>query len=327
MRFLFVTDTHGRGNNPHSRKDHFPETVITKLKEVIQIANHYEVKAILHGGDFFHTPNPSFHIGGEIAAVLKSATVPVYGIAGNHDIFGHNPMTLPRTMLGFISRMGVVQLIRPNERVYFNENGMTVQLTGQEYHYDIDRRDPNLDYVVKKENADFAIHLVHGMMLDKPRMEGMIHTTVDMIKHTEADFTLCGHNHNGIPDMEVDGKWFLNPGSMVRIYNNMSEMKRPIQVLLIDFNNGKPTFQKIRLKSAKPSDEVLDRSMIEKAALREQKLAGFVQSIKSAGEFQSMNISTIIEEIANREGLNDKIKQETLRRIAEAEISFVGGGE
>jgi DNA repair exonuclease SbcCD nuclease subunit len=319
LRFLFVTDTHIRGNNPHSRKDHFLTTALNKFAEVIQLAEEEKVEAILHGGDFFHIPNPSLQVAGAFAAVIRSTAIPIYGIAGNHDLFGHNPDTLPRTMLGLFAKLGLVRLIRPQESIYFRDDRVTLQLTGQEYHYDIDRRDPRLDYVVRKADADYAIHLVHGMLLDKPHMRGIAHTTVDRISDTEADMTLCGHNHNGIPDVEVNGRFFLNPGAMVRIYNNRIEMKRPVQVILITAEPEGIAYRKIRLKSALKADEVLDRNKLEEAALREEKMAGFTQVIQSAGNFHSLSIKHIVGELAEKTSIGERIRQLTLARIAAAE--------
>lgn len=58
MRFLFFTDDHKRGTSPENRTDNFPATLVRKLKELVEIAQEYEVDYILHGGDFFDVPSP-----------------------------------------------------------------------------------------------------------------------------------------------------------------------------------------------------------------------------------------------------------------------------
>ena len=104
--------------------------------------------------------------------------------------------------------------------------------------------------------------MVHGMLLQRALFPGAFYTLIEQISHTEADLTLAGHNHLGFPDTEIDGKYFINPGALVRLSNHRQEMKRPVQVVVIDLSGSQPVFEKIRLKSAAPGDDVLDRSRL-----------------------------------------------------------------
>jgi exonuclease SbcD len=235
MRFLFFTDDHKRGTSPENRTDNFPATLVRKLKELVEIAQEYEVDYILHGGDFFDVPSPAISVCADFLEVYQQFSVPVFAIPGNHDLFGHNTATLPRTMLGFIARLGIVRLVG-REPIYLEKNDLRIQLSGQGYHFEMDRREPKLDYVVQKKDCDYAIHMVHGMLLQRSIYPGAFYTLIEQIWDTEADFTLVGHNHLGFPDTEKDGKHFLNPGALVRLSNFQHEMKRPIQVLIIDFS-------------------------------------------------------------------------------------------
>lgn len=329
MKFLYFTDTHIRGNAPANRKDNFLDTLRAKFAEVAELAREHDVCALLHGGDFFDLPNPSLTVVGDFLALLQGAGKPVYAIAGNHDLFGHNPDTLPRTVLGFIARLGLINLLNPGENVFLTDEHCTVQITGQHYHYDMDRRDPNLDYVIQKSaQAHVAIHLVHGMLMDKAFMEGVAHTTIDQIRHTEADVTICGHNHLGFADYQLDNKWFVNPGALIRLSNHPHEMTRRPQVLLVECSATGVSLKRIVLKSGAPGTEVLDRSASELAAYQEERLSSFVQSIRSAGDYKGIDIASVIETIANREGIQPDVKTEALRRIGlvQEKLTEQGGG-
>ncbi len=326
MRFLFLTDDHKRGTTPANRKDNFPATLAAKLREVVEIAREREVDYILHGGDFFDVPAPSLSVCADFLEIYQQFPAPVYTVAGNHDLFGHNQETLPRTMLGFAARLGIVHLVG-REPVYLEKNGIRVQLTGQGYHFEMDRRDPKKDYVVQKKDCDFAIHLVHGMLLDRVCFPGPFYTLVEQIWETEADFTLAGHNHLGFPDTERDGKFFLNPGALARLSSHPAEMRRPVQVVLIDFSGSRPVYEKIRLMSAPPGEEVLDRSHLEEAAFREQRLAGYLAEVKAAGSYQRTDVRLLIEEIVQAEKLGQRVREEALRRIARAEEALARGEE
>jgi exonuclease SbcD len=324
MRFLFFTDDHKRGTTPENRKDNFPATLARKLEEVVSIAREQEVDYVLHGGDFFDVPAPAISVCADFLEIYQQFPVPVFTIAGNHDLFGHNSETLPRTMLGFAARLGIVHLLG-REPIYLEKKGLRVQLTGQGYHFEMDRRDRQLDYVIKKKNCDYAIHMVHGMLLQKTLFPGALYTLIEQIWDTEADFTLAGHNHLGFPDTERDGKYFLNPGALVRLSNHQQEMKRPVQVMIIDFCENPPTYEKIRLKSAAPGEDILDRSRLEEAAFREQRLAGYLTEVKAAGSYQRTDVRVLLEEIATMEKLPSAVIDEALRRISLAEEALARG--
>lgn len=326
MKLLFLTDTHIRGNTPENRLDNLSETLKAKLSEVVEIADQYGVDYILHGGDFFDIASPSLAMTGDFLEIFKKFKVPIYAISGNHDLFGSNLVTLPRTLLGFIARLGFIKLLMPGERVYLEKHNVRLQLTGQPYHYNIDVREPALDYLVTKENADIAIHIVHGMLANQAEFPGN-HTLVNDILQTEADITLSGHNHLGFGQLEIGGKHFINPGALVRLNNHKREIERKIGVTLINLEGKRVACETIYLNSAPKGEAVLDRSKIEAKASLNLKLERFTQEIKQASDLEKMNVKAIINEVINNlEGSNEKLQAEALKRVAEAEEKILAKG-
>jgi exonuclease SbcD len=96
MRLLFLTDTHIRTASMRSRLDTILDTLEEKLREVAAQAREYHVDAVIHGGDLFDRPDVSVQTVARFATLLADFPVPIYVVAGNHDIFAHNPKTLPR---------------------------------------------------------------------------------------------------------------------------------------------------------------------------------------------------------------------------------------
>jgi len=230
MRLLFVTDTHLRGVAPRNRTDDFVATVKAKLQEVVALANELQVAAVLHGGDVFDVPMPGLAATGEFAAVLRSLEAPLYVVPGNHDLHGQNPASLMRTLLGFLGRWGVVRIL-DNNPVYLDDGHVRVQVSGAPFHFAID--DGGRDYIVKKQNCDVAIHICHGALLDRSFGPMVKYTLIDDIASlTEADYTLSGHYHLGYADVCRDGKWFLNPGALVRLSASSGEISRWPAVLV-----------------------------------------------------------------------------------------------
>lgn len=316
MRLLYLTDTHIRGTSPRSRTDDFQETIRQKLKEVIEIADREQVDFVLHGGDIFDRPNLSPAVVREFARLFRHFRVPIYAIAGNHDIYGHNPSTIDRTMLGLLDAFGTLELLREGEKVRLEKDGLVVQLSGQPFHYDLDKRDPALDYVVKNEiGAKYCIHMVHGMLVDRALPDGVAYTMVDQVWSDSVDILLTGHYHAGFPVQHRNGRYMVNPGALARINNHPSEINRMPQVVLIDLGEG-IHIRLIPLKCAAKGETVLDRSYIEKAAYRQEKLASFVQQVREAGDFQGIHVLDIIDEISRLQGIEDEVKFEAQRRIA-----------
>ncbi|MCS1351229.1 metallophosphoesterase [Mechercharimyces sp. CAU 1602] len=316
MRLLYFTDTHIRGTSPRSRMDDFPQTLKEKVLEVVKIANREEVDVILHGGDFFDRPDVSPSVVGEFAGILRKFSAPIYTIAGNHDIYGHNPETAHRSMIGLLDAFGTVTMLNQGERRVLTAGGIKVQLSGQPFHYDLDRRDVRLDYVVQNESeADFCIHMVHGMVVERALPDGVHHTLVDKLWSDDVDLLLTGHYHAGFAVQEKEGKYIVNPGALARINNHPSEMRRRPQVALITLGE-KIDIQLFPLRSAPEGKDVLDRSYIEEAAWRAEKMSSFVQQVQAAGTFHSLDPVEIINEIALLEGIADEVKYEAMRRIA-----------
>lgn len=326
LKLLFFTDSHIRGITPKNRKDIFVDTIEQKLIEITNIIKENNVDFVLHGGDLFDRPDVSISIASKFAMILDRINVPFYLISGNHDIYGHNPDTINRTMLGLLGVLGVVRLINKGERIILEKDGIRVQLTGQPYVYDIDLPN-NINYYILDEVADninFSIHMVHGMLLDRPFIKGIPYTLVDDIKSTLADITLAGHYHAGFKTIKIDEKYFINPGSMVRITNSLNEINRIPQVVLIELNE-QILIKQIPLNSALPGAEVLDRKEIEKSLFKSERMFEFKQTINESLDFEKMDINEVLIEVSSAEGVDDNVKMEALRRIALSQMKGLNG--
>jgi len=326
LKILYFTDTHIRGTNPKNRKDNFVDTVEKKLIEITDIIEKYDIDFVLHGGDLFDRPDISISIASRFSLILDKIKVPFYLVSGNHDVFGHNPDTISRTMLGLLDILGVIKIIKGNDKIILEKNNIKVQLTAQPYVYDIDSPE-NLDYYIVKDvesGVNYSIHVVHGMLLDKPFIKGIPYTLVDDIKETLADITLSGHYHGGFKTVKIDNKYFINPGSMVRISNSIKEIERIPKVVIIDLAQD-IQIKEIPLKSALPGEEVLDRSEIEKSLFKNERIMEFKQSIDAALDFEKMDINEVLIKVSNAEGVEDEVIKEALRRIANTQMKGISG--
>lgn len=326
MRILFFTDTHIRGTTPRNRKDNFPDTLERKFKEIINIVHNHKVDFLLHGGDLFDRPDVSISIMSNFASILNKIKVPMYIICGNHDVFGHNPNTVNRTMLGLLNALNIVKTIDQNDKIYLEKNDIIVQLTGQPYTYNIDKEYDKSAYIIEEipSHVDYTIHMVHGMLLDKPFIKGIPYTLIDDIKDTKANITLSGHYHSGFGIINIDNKYFVNPGSLVRITNSLAEIDRVPKVALIDLKQG-INIELIELQTAEKGKNILDRKEIENHIFKSEKLFEFKQSIDTAVNFEKLDINEILIEVSNAKGVSEEVKKEALKRIANSQMKDLGG--
>ncbi len=319
LKILFFTDTHIRGTNPKNRKDDFLVTLENKFREITEIIKLKDIDFVIHGGDLFDRPDISISVASRFTNILKKIKVPIYIVSGNHDIFGHNPQTLDRTMLGLLNSLDFLRVIDESKSVILSKDKIKVQITGVPYSYNIDETPDK--YILNEidEDANYSIHIVHGMLLDRPFIKGIPYTLVDDIIDTKANITLTGHYHAGFKTIERDGKFFINPGSLVRVTNSIKEIERIPQVCLIELNDN-INISMIQLKSALPGDEVLDRSEIEKSTFKSERILEFKQSIDSALNFEKMDINDLLIEVAFSENVDTNVKEEALKRIAQIQM-------
>ena len=190
MKILFFTDTHLRSSNPKNRKDDFPKTLEEKLIEITEIVDEYGIDYVIHGGDLFDRPDTSVLTVTKYANIIKKINKPIYIISGNHDIFGLNPATLDRTMLGLLGNLNFLNIIKDTDKIILEKDNVRVQVTGRPYTYDIDSSISNYILDTVDSNCNYSINIVHGMLLDRPFITGIPYTLIDDILETKADITL-----------------------------------------------------------------------------------------------------------------------------------------
>ncbi len=319
LRTLFFTDVHVTGRNPRSRKDHFLETVLDKLNQVVTLSKEKKCDFVLFGGDLFDTPSISNAVAGKCAKVLRKFDK-LIGIAGNHDLFGNNIENIRSTQLGLFEKAGLIDLLYKGERLIISKGNLKVQISGTPSHFGIDEENIEEDYVVSQveEDIDKVLHLIHGMLMEKEFNPHMKVVTIDSIAHTKADLTLSGHYHRGFSLVDLNGKYFANPGSLSRVSADLGEMKRKVGVLYIEVDKENIKIEFIPLKQEK-GEAVLDRSHIEKNQYREVKIEEFMREISATSTIQSTDIKNIVRKIAENKELDKKVIHLALTKLSQAE--------
>lgn len=326
-KLLYVGDLHIRGTTPRNRLDDYPAAVSAKIAEVNRIAVEHGAQAILCAGDIFHTPEVAIGVLLRAMDDFKASKVPWYTTAGNHDLYGYNLATYQRTSLNLLT------MLLPNFHV-INDPSIAktfgggpqdakVQVTFTPFsgRMDID----GYGYSPEADVAPYKIHVAHGMLLDHtPPWERF--TLVQDVQ-TTADLVLCGHDHIGFGIFRrSDGKTFVNCGSLTRMSASQGEISRTPQVAIISIWPEPGPFFKtvcnvnlIDLTTAKPGEEILDRSRIEANAKRQYAMEEFAALVKrNTGEAALMNVPDIVQAIAKQEGYAPDVVAKALEKIDQA---------
>lgn len=315
-KFLFIGDRHNSETIPSSRIDNYHENIELKDLEIIQIAKDKQVDAILHPGDFWTDSDRKLNNEFVAKTALKwmSANIRLIGIAGNHDLIGNNLNSLDSTTTGLLNSLGIFKTLKDGEEIIFDD-GVSVAITGTNFHKGMDKPENIKDYIVTNKSADYHIHIVHGMLTAKSYGKLFDHTTIDQILDTKADITLCGHDHVGFGIVNYKNKYFINPGAVVRMNCNKNEMNREVSVVYIEIDKNGIKCELIPLKSAKPANEVLSRAEIEAEEERESYKAFIKDGVEKLKIGGNISITDVLEDIYSRDEIPENIRKDITESV------------
>lgn len=320
MKFLFFTDTHIRASNPSSRKDNFIETLKNKFLEVGKIIEEENVDIILHGGDLFDRPDVSVKIVGLFANILKSYNKPIYIVSGNHDIYGHNPLTIERSMLGLLDTLNIIKLIDKDNPIVLENGNLRVQISGSPYIYDIDSDCNKYYFPSRIDGVDFHIFIIHSFLLDRPFIDSINHTLIDDVINIDADLVLAGHYHSGFGIKKYNDKHFVNPGSLLRTNSSKLEIARKPKVVVFEVNKNEFSIKEIELKTAKEGADVfinnINYDKIHFEALEEFKLL-----VRQNSNLENYNIYEVLKQISEHNNFPKNILEQALKRLEDIEVN------
>lgn len=343
MKFIYIGDPHERPTAPKNRVDNYFETYTNKVNEIKALVKKHSAKALLQPGDFLDAPKydnaflmevverwssvPTYQLladmqkglisGKEVAKSLEQ-NVPIIGAIGNHELFGNSIHSYPRTSLAFLEQIGFMNLpTKEKPFIFTDKDGTTIAITSTHYHAKMDTDAYLDDYIIEKKAADFHIHMVHGYLTNRDMGDMFRHTTLDKIAHeTKADLTIAGHDHIGFPLTEVDGKWFVNSGSMTRAKNDIKEISREPKALVIEITakNGVKVTE-TPLKSAEKGNTVLSREAIKEKQAKSAQMEEIKSVVNKAQVKQGTSIASIIKNIGAVEGVDQLVVDEVLELV------------
>lgn len=284
INFVWRTDVHLSDRAPSSRTDDWADTVFDKLGQTRELAREIGAVALLDGGDFFHIKSPgrnSHALVNRTAEHHANYPCPVYCTPGNHDAVYGDYSFLPQQPLGVLYSTGVFKRLYDEHEAVFTKDGITVRVVGVPYHgtsYDMSRFAR-----IRKGDEDILLCVAHVLASHKG---GTMFEGEDIIKYadlvdTAPDVYLFGHWHKDQGVTEIEGKQFVNIGSLTRGSLSQDEVERKPAAAILRCSADGVEIEVHRLK-VRPAEEVFDVEGRARQVKRQVEMDSFVTAIRDA---------------------------------------------
>lgn len=284
LSFLFRTDVHAADKNPVSWKGDYRSEILDSLVQIGQLAELHQVTAVLDGGDFFHVKTAVRTSHGLIVDILKIHRdyykQNVYGIEGNHDIFGNNLETIDSQPLGVLYNTLAFRNLR-NE--VFEKDGLRVRVVG--FPYSPTRTLREIQAVRKQPGDDYMVAVIHALAGKDPpaHVEEFYGEPVfrydSLIYEGGPDVFLLGHWHKDQGVVCLEGHYFVNQGAVSRGSLTRDNLSRVPQVALLEFNPEGIRVETIPLTVA-AAEEVYDLERKERQEKVSLEINQFVDQLQ-----------------------------------------------
>lgn len=347
-KILFFTDTHAKTKTPTRRSGNFERDVVEKFAWICMTAQRERADMIVHGGDLFDGPHPSYRLAANIMRLIAATGIPWYQVLGNHDILGHNPETYKTGVFSFFEQLPNFEILNR-----IDVEGWT--LKGVHYRHGIEEK-PGRWGVPNERTIQFA----HAMIV--PSQVPFIHVLPQKVP-TKARIVFCGHYHdpwgNAVVREQMSNNTkkqfsegltnalsgsrkaafqidpavlnkvtlFLNPGSMSRIAalaHNLRRTPRALLLHLLDDDNG-VALESVPIQVARPPEEVFSEEEIAEDKAWEGQIQNFLAAMENT-KVEGVNASTLVINAAKARGHVQAINEleDDEREVLEYALEIVG---
>jgi DNA repair exonuclease SbcCD nuclease subunit len=296
-----------QGINSRNRHGDYFADCLSKLREIVLIAKQNNCEAIFDCGDLFETKNPAYNVIDSVADIIEDGGVPIYSLFGNHAMsYGHIENSGSTGLKHLQNRS---KLFRYLDRL--TDDFKTYDIRGFDYYFGIEEElKKGIYWQERNDDKIFKIAIIHAMITPSKFFEKAFYVLPEQIK-TNANLIICGHYHTPFYK-KVGNTEFVNIGCCGRL--NINEAKIEPSVLLLD--TEKRNWEIIKLKSAKPANQIFDLEHYNTLKKEEKSIEDFINSLKSVN-FQGMKLGEQIVKVGKENKVNQNVVDYLLEKINE----------
>ena len=283
VSFIFRTDLHLSDHPPVSWKGDYQGELWSDISQIGEYAKEHSCQAVLDGGDYFHVKaatRNSHSLVFNTAQHHSGYPCPVWSVEGNHDLKHNNLETISQQPLGVLYASGVFRKLR-DTTFTSEDSSVTVRVVGVPYS-------PcrTLDDLrsIRKGSEDHLVAVVHALATDNPPEQIEDFWGEPVFKYADLDYegspdVYCfGHWHKDQGVTEINGRYFVNPGSVSRGALVRDSLSRIPQVVLLSFDAGGIDIKSLPL-DVLPASEVFDLERKQREESESKNIEEFVSLI------------------------------------------------
>ena len=300
MKILCTRDWHIRSKNPRYRIDDFFQTMMGKLNWMFELAKEENCDVILHGGDFFDSPDQKNSTKIEIAKLLLRYKVPVYVVAGQHDLLHRR---FSNTTLALFQTFGGVNILDGELRA-----GTCIPCIDDSGHYDVNIYGASWEEEIPTPKDPDAINIlaIHKMIVkDKPlwaEQKGYTKADTFLKAHKEYNLIVTGDNHQSFIHTTTN-QILVNTGSLMRTTTAQRE-HTPVAVIY----DSETRKAKKYLIPVKPIDEVMDLETANNIKEKNEALDAFMDGLSSECDIE-LKFEDNLKNLMDENETPDRVKK------------------
>jgi DNA repair exonuclease SbcCD nuclease subunit len=245
-KIYFVPDVHLQEQSPRSRKDSYPTTVLEKLEFIVEYVNSNKGTCIFLG-DLFNAVNMPMNYFYRIVDVFKKFDKVPLTCVGNHDFPRNNEDLLPRTPLGLLNNIGLIDYLQ-----HYEVEGK-VAIEGVHYWQQI----PKASQLTSTQISMKKMCVAHCFYEDAFAQDHNLH--VKDVQELGYDYYILGHDHTPYEDVKVFNSTVYRIGSLTRGTANDKQLTRD-NVYILEYDTDLDLFRKIQVPCL-PAKEVFNESV------------------------------------------------------------------
>ena len=269
MKILVTGDWHIRASNPRYRVDNYYETLMGKIKWILDLAEKEECSHILQPGDFFDSPDQSNKVEIELMELLGSYPIDfIYTIFGQHDTKWRN---VGNTAL---QKFYVSEFVKLPLNGFLSDDNSTY-IYGASWEEEIPEP-------LNPEAINILI--THRMVVqDKPlwdQQKDYITAKSLLLKYDTYDLIITGDNHQSFMETTTTekkrGSVLLNCGSLMRTTIAQRDHKPCVWIYDTSLSSYKQHYIPIE-----PIEEVMNLELADETKERNEGLDAFMKGLSS----------------------------------------------
>jgi DNA repair exonuclease SbcCD nuclease subunit len=318
--FISANDIHISDSSPRARLDNYGETMLNKIAQWRMACTKLNADGALLAGDLFNNKAPiknSHRLNQKLIKEFRQFPCPIYMIEGNHDLTANRLDSIEEQPLGVLFADKTLHQLRHE---IIEKDGVKISLVGIPFSDEM-----NIENLKIPENNGYAaqiclMHIYAGLKsgkLFKDRIYGY-----DELSKLSPDIFVIGHYHIDQGIYELEGKHFVNIGSMSRgtLADDSVDHQPQIGFIKISVDDeGKKSFvlRSIKLK-VQPASEIFDLVKKEEEKKENKDMELFVEKLASESVATSIDNKVSVKMALTAMDMAGEIRERALHYIQQA---------